>query len=91
MMKRGCTAFISAKDPSIAEPLRNWCPNLKIVANSEDLFTLAREHDCIGVALSLSIGEIEKSKPLKGDLPVFYPLIGMNEEEIRGLLDRIEA
>ena len=91
MMKRGCTVLISADDASSVKPLERWCPNLKMVAPEPDIFDSAKKNYCIGIALSWTIQEIEKSKPPKGDLPVFYPLVGMNEEETRGLLSRIKA
>jgi len=91
MMKRGCTVLVSARDPGSVKPLESWCPNLKIVDAGQDVFELAAKNECIGIALPWRIKEIEKSKPQKGDLPVFYPLVGMNDEEIRGLLDRIKA
>jgi thiamine biosynthesis protein ThiI len=91
MMKRGCTVLISADDSGSVRPLENWCPNLKTVAREHDIFELAKKNDCIGIALAWTMKEIERSKPPKGDLPVFYPLVGMNEEETRSLLDRIKA
>jgi len=91
MMKRGCTVLVSSNEPSSLRPLESWCPNLKTVVPEPDVFDSAKKNGCIGIALSWTIREIEKNKPLKGDLPVFYPLVGMNEEETRGLLNRIKA
>ena len=91
MMKRGCTVLTAADDSNLVKPLESWCPNLKIVPPDADVFELAKGNNCIGIALPWTLKEIERSKPLKGDLPVFYPLVGMNEEETRGLLDRIKA
>lgn len=91
MMKRGCTVMIAVKDPSVVVRLHNWCSNLKTILPEGDIFALAKDRDCIGIALPWTLREIQRSTPPKGDLPVFYPLIGMNEEEIRGLLDRINA
>ncbi len=91
MMKRGCTVLVSAEDPNSVRPLESWCPSLKIVDAGQDIFETAMKNECIGVALSWTMKDFVKSRPPKGDLPVFYPLVGMNEDEIRGLLDRIEA
>lgn len=91
MMKRGCTAIISTNDRSDVGALESWCPNLKTVTPNSDMFKLAEENNCIGVALEWTLKEIEKSKPPKGDLPVFYPLVGMSKAEIEGLLGRIKA
>ena len=91
LMKRGCTVLTAADDSNLVKPLESWCPNLKIVPPDPDIFELAKRNGCIGITLSWTLREIERSKPPKGDLPVFYPLVGMNEEETRGLLDRIKA
>ena len=91
MMKRGCTVLISTNDPTSVKPLQSWCPNLKIIVPEGDIFDLAKKNDCIGIALPWALKDIEKSQPPKGDLPVFYPLVGMNEEETKGLLSRIKA
>lgn len=91
MMKRGCTVLTATDDPNLVKPLESWCPNLKIVPPDPDVFELAKKNACIGIALPWTMKKLETSKPPKGDLPVFYPLVGMNEEETRGLLDRIKA
>jgi thiamine biosynthesis protein ThiI len=91
MMKRGCSVINSTSDKSLVEPLVKWCPNLKLVEPAKDMFEQAKELECIGIALDWRLKEIEKSTPPKGDLPVFYPLVGMSKEEIMGLMDRIRA
>ncbi len=91
MMKRGCSMLIMTADPSLVAPLERWYPNIKIAEPSMDVFDLGRRSDCIGVALAWRLKEIERNGPLKGDLPVFYPLVGMSEEEVRSLVDRIGA
>jgi thiamine biosynthesis protein ThiI len=91
MMKRGCSVINSTPDLKLVEPLSKWYPNLKVVELDKDLFQQAKDLECIGIALDWTMKEMEKSTPPKGDLPVFYPLVGMNEEEIMGLMDRIRA
>lgn len=91
MMKRGCSVLIMTPDRSLVEPLEKWYPNLKTVDPLTDPFQLARNGECIGIALAWRLDEIGKNGPLKGDLPVFYPLVGMSEEEVRSLIDRIRA
>jgi thiamine biosynthesis protein ThiI len=91
MMKRGCSVLVATSDRSLANPLDRWYPHLKTMEPEPDLFGQASAHDCIGIALSWQLKEIEEKGPLKGDLPVFYPLVGMNENEIRSLLARIRA
>jgi len=91
MMKRGCTTLLAARDTQTMMPLEAWCPNLKHVRPADDLFALAHDHDCAGLALELSLGDIERGRAVKGDLPVFYPLVGMDDAEIASLLRRIRA
>jgi thiamine biosynthesis protein ThiI len=91
MMKRGCSVLVAVRGMDAIGRLEEWYPNLKTVPPEDDLFRLAEANGCIGLALEWSTGELESRGALKGPLPVFYPLIGMNEEEIRGLIDRILA
>ena len=91
MMKRGCSVLIMTPDRSLVEPLEKWYPNIKTVDPLTDPFQLARNGECIGITLAWRLDEIGKNGPLKGDLPVFYPLVGMSEEEVRSLIDRIRA
>jgi len=91
MMKRGCSVLVATEDESLVEPLRNWYPNLKTTHPENDMMALASKNGCIGVTLSWGLEEIEKRGAIKGNLPVFYPLVGMNEEETKGLLARIRG
>ena len=91
MMKRGCSVLIATNREDLVEPLRRWYPNLKLVDPRDDTMGLAKESECIGVTLSWDLANIEKSGGLKGDLPVFYPLVGMNDEEVENLLARIRG
>lgn len=91
MMKRGCSVLVSGTDRAFIDVLEKWYPNLKATPPAEGLFELAGNNECIGVTLPWTLKEIEKNGAPKGDLPVFYPLVGMNEEEIGRLLARIMA
>jgi thiamine biosynthesis protein ThiI len=91
MMKRGCSVLVVTEDESLVEPLRAWYPNLRIAHPEHDMTTLAGNNGCIGITLAWGLEEIEKRGAVKGDLPVFYPLVGMNEEETKGLLARIRG
>jgi len=91
MMKRGCSVLVATSDANALAPLGAWYPNLKAVEPEEDLIHQAVTNDCIGVALAWRLKDIEGKGPLKGELPVFYPLVGLSEEEVRGLIDRIRA
>jgi len=91
MMKRGCSVLVVTEDESLVEPLRNWYPNLRTVPPENEVMELGSRNGCTGITLSWGLEEIEKRGAIKGNLPVFYPLVGMNEEEIEGLLARIRG
>lgn len=91
LMKRGCNVIIAAKDDRLPAPLAKWNPDLKVVQPEEDMFSQAAWLKCEGVALEWGIGDLETRASPKGDLPVFHPLVGMTQEEVRRLLDRITA
>ncbi len=91
MMKRGCTVLIATDDRARIAPLEAWYPNPKTVDPQVDLFKLAAANGCIGVALAWSLKEIWSNGALKGELPVFYPLVGLSDEEVMGLIDRIRG
>ena len=90
MMKRGCSALVSASGGKL-NALDRWYPNLKVVEPQSDALKQAMDSECIGIALSWSLQDIETRGALKGDLPVFYPLIGMDDGEIASLLAKIRA
>jgi thiamine biosynthesis protein ThiI len=91
MMKRGCKVIVSAEDSSLASPLMPWDPELETVAFSDDLFSAARSLRCSGVVLPWSLSELEDRGTLKGDLPVFYPLVGLDESDVSRLLERVTS
>ena len=91
MMKRGCSVLAMTDDASLIRPLDAWYPNLRGIQPEQDLFDIATRSECIGIALEWGLSDISRSGAPKGDLPVFYPLVGMNEEETRGLIERIRA
>jgi len=90
MMKRGCSALVATNDPQHLTVFDKWYPNLKSIDLQGDAMKQAVEAECIGVTLSWSLNAIEKGA-LKGDLPVLYPLVGMNDEEVSALLAKIRA
>lgn len=91
LMKRGCNVLVASEDGSLPAPLSSWNPDLKVVRPEDDLFAQAKYLDCEGVALEWGVEDLERGAVLKGDLPVFHPLIGMAQEDVRRLLERILA
>ena len=91
MMKRGCSVLVAGSDDRFVEVLEKWYPNLKSTELSKNIFELANSNQCTGIALPWTLREIEKKGAPKGDLPVFYPLVGLSEEQTMSLLARITA
>jgi len=91
LMKRGCNVTVASQDESLPSPLAGWNPDLKIVRPEEDAFAQAAWLKCDGIALEWGVDDLDARASPKGDLPVFHPLIGMTQEEVRRLLDRILA
>jgi thiamine biosynthesis protein ThiI len=89
MMKRGCSVLVAAHDQAMLAPLNVWNPHLKTADRSANPFKQAEENECIGIAFEWSLQEIETKGATKGGLPVFYPLVGMNEDEVRSLMARV--
>jgi thiamine biosynthesis protein ThiI len=91
LMKRGCNVLIATEDERLAAQLEPWNPDLRVMAPEEDLFRQARWAKCSGLALEWDLAELEGRGAVKGDLPVFYPLVGMTQDEVGALLGRIRA
>ena len=91
MMKRGCSVLVATDDAAMLAPLNAWNPHLKSTDTEKDFFSLAAANECIGIALEWTLDDIERKGGPKGDLPVFYPLVGLKEEDVKGLLARIRA
>lgn len=93
IMKRGCRTFIITGDEELASDLGKWDPKLKVIVESKnDLQTLvdiAKYKRAEGIVLGWGmekIGNEVRDIPL----PIFYPLIGMSDDEVTSILDRIK-
>jgi len=91
VMKRGCSALVATNDAARLAAFAKWYPNLQAVELQADPLKQAAESQCIGVTLSWSLKDIESRGALKGSLPVFYPLVGMNDTEVEALIAKIRA
>jgi thiamine biosynthesis protein ThiI len=91
LMKRGCNVVVACAEDRMPSPLASWNPDLKVVRPEGDIVAQAARLRCEGVALEWGLADIEGGASLKGDLPVFHPLIGMTRDEVGRLLDRITA
>lgn len=78
MMKRGCRALVYGKaDMSL---LSRYDPSLKIM--TEDILD-----NILGKVLGTSLDELDDVEP--SDIPLFFPTIGMNDSQVRSMLDSI--
>lgn len=91
MMKRGCNVLVASADDQTPSPLGAWNPDLKVVRPEADIIAQARRMKCEGVVLEWMLGDLDRGACLKGDLPVFHPLVGMTQDEVDRLLDRVTA
>ena len=91
LMKRGCTVVACSDDADMIEGVRRWDADLRTAGVEDDLFSLARRHECMGIVLACGLDELARGSPPKGDLPVFYPLVGMSDEEVHALMERVRA
>ncbi len=90
-MKRGCKVTVAAPDGSRAhEPLRRWDVHLKVLSwePDVDLDELVRISRSEAVFLGSRITDVPPTKPALG-VPVFHPVVGLGDAEVRALAERI--
>ncbi len=93
-MKRGCRVVIAGAEGSReAETLRRWEPGLKVLdkptgGTDEDLVRIARAG---AVFVGTRGRDFDPSRRPVVSVPVFEPVIGMDDEEIGALAARIQA
>jgi thiamine biosynthesis protein ThiI len=91
IMKRGCRVIAVAREENEAiHILRDWDPELKVVAPGE-CADLAKQNRALAVVFGFTVDDAEKIKRLALPVPAFFPLIGMNDEEIGKRLKGIEG
>lgn len=91
LMKRGCTVVGCSDDAELVEGMRRWDADLRTARVEEDLFALAKRNECMGMVLAWGLDDLARGSPPKGDLPVFYPLVGMSEDEVHALMERVRS
>lgn len=90
MMKRGCTTKLACWEEdalSFAEELIPWQLNLKPIKiegedDIEQAVDVAKKVRAEALVLGYTFEEFKKSPEIKADIPIFYPLIGMDQKEI---------
>jgi len=88
LMKRGCRVIVWGDEH--IDILQSWDPNLRRMY-SESITAAATEAKALGAVFGYRLDDIEYIKKIKLDIPVFYPLVGMTEEEITTRLQAICA
>lgn len=91
VMKRGCRAIAMGEEGSAAvRTLRAWDPGLKLLPPG-DVMEAVRRHRALAVVFGYMLKDFEKMKGVAIPVPAFFPLVGMDDEEIRKRLERIRA
>jgi len=91
MMKRGCRTKLFCLDEealALAKSLEPWQLNLKPITINQENNYLERAMDTANkiraeaLVLGSTFEEFEKEGEIKASIPIFYPLIGMSEQDI---------
>lgn len=89
MMKRGCTVVAASDDDELCARLKAWDTELRTTSPSGRPFEDAAAHRCHAVALDWSLREFEGTPAPKGPIPAFYPLVGLLDDEVERLVERV--
>ena len=88
MMKRGCRVIVLSDDydPRILEP---WDPQL-LLERGKGMMEAIREHRGSAAVFGYGLDDFDQIKKIDLQMPVFYPLIGMTDEEMKKRLEAIK-
>jgi len=93
LMKRGCTVIIVTDTPELAKPLEAWDPNLRMHESREGdtLGEIARKRRAEGLCVGWGPEDFDRrfGEIAELDIPVFYPLMGLDPVEIEKMLAMI--
>lgn len=89
MMKRGCRVLFLGEDEEAMRIVRRWDPEPRRASGT--LGKAAHANKAMGVVVGWSLSELEGAPVLNVDVPVYHPLIGMDEEEVERRLKDIEG
>lgn len=86
MMKRGCRTLVTGiGDMSI---LKEYDPTLKVLEGTENF---GRIRGILGKVLGTSIEGLNSVDVSKYDVPVYFPTIGMDDQQVHDMLCRIRT
>jgi thiamine biosynthesis protein ThiI len=80
MMKRGCKAIIKGDRQPLLE---RYDPDIKYGAEMHT--------DILGVVKGTSLAELEEVSVSEFDVPLFFPTVGMSDEEVSSMLRMIDV
>ncbi len=92
-MKRGCRVTVAAPEGSRAQdPLRRWDVHLKVLAwePDSDIQELVRISRSDALFLGSRLDEVPGDKPAL-DVPVFHPVVGLDEARVREHAERVRS
>jgi tRNA uracil 4-sulfurtransferase len=93
-MKRGCRVTVAAPDAGgLVEPLRRWDPHLKVLGlpTEGDLAEVVRIARAEAVFLGTRWSAFDPKARAALTVPIFEPVIGLEEDEIARLGSRIRG
>jgi len=85
MMKRGCRAIVSGNYGT--DVLRAFDPSLKVVSEDEPPY----RKDILGVVLGTSLNDLNDTDVSEYGVPVYFPTIGMSDDEVSDMLNIIRS
>ncbi|MEW5936210.1 MAG: THUMP domain-containing protein [Candidatus Thermoplasmatota archaeon] len=90
LAKRGCTPVCAEREEGAAELLRPWIPGLRRLPWPENPWALARKLRAHGIVVGWDMRRALEA-PLKGQISVFYPLVGLGEGAVDEIIARMLA
>ena len=89
LMKRGCTVVAVCDDENISDRLLAWDAEAKVIGHGGDAFAKAASERCLAVSVGWDLKDLREGGAIKGAAPVFYPLVGLDDDQIAVLVDRV--
>jgi len=89
MMKRGCRALFLVQDEEAMKILERWDPEPRRVTGTPG--KLAYVNKAQGVVVGWSLDDIARAQELNVDVPIYHPLIGMDDAEVERRLRDISS
>jgi len=89
MMKRGCRALFIVQDEEAMRTLERWDPEPRRVTGTPG--KAAYVNKAQGVVVGWSLEDLAHAEEMNVDVPVYHPLVGMDEAEVERRLRDISA